>query len=51
MGKSTPDLFANAMMTAGEIGLTFGNDEGRGHGVSSETGGSAFVLESFEVVT
>jgi hypothetical protein len=50
MGKSTPDLFTNAMMTAGEIGVTFGNDEGRGHGVSSETGEGAFVLESFEVV-
>jgi hypothetical protein len=50
MGKGTPDLFTNAMMTAGEIGVTFGNDEGRGHGVSSETGNSAFVLESFEVV-
>ncbi len=50
MSKGNPGQFASALLTAGEIGVTFGNDEGRGHGVSSETGGSAFVLESFEVV-
>jgi hypothetical protein len=44
------EQFLAAMASAVEVGLTFGNDEGRGHGVSSPTGGSTFDLRSFTVV-
>jgi hypothetical protein len=44
------EQFLAAKASAIEVGLTFGNDEGRGHGVSSPTGGSTFVLRSFTVV-
>lgn len=48
--KGTPEQFARALANAVEVGMTFGNDEGRGHGVSSPTGGSSFTLISFEVL-
>lgn len=47
--RGTEEQFAMAKATAVRVGLTFGNDEGRGHGVSSLTGGSSFVLRSFAV--
>jgi hypothetical protein len=48
--RGTEAQFADALRKASSIGVTFGNDEGRGHGVSSPTGGSSFRLISFEVV-
>lgn len=47
--RGTPEQFAAALAEAVVIGVTFGNDEGKGHGVSSPTGGSSFVLHSFTV--
>jgi len=48
--RGTEAQFAEALRKASSIGFTFGNDEGRGHGVSSPTGGSSFRLISFAVV-
>ena len=47
--RGTEAQFADALRKASSIGITFGNDEGRGHGVSSPTGGSSFRLISLEV--
>lgn len=42
--------FELAKRTAVNVGVTFGNDEAKGHGLSSPTGNSSFVLHRFAVL-
>ena len=48
--RGTEAQFADALRKASSIGVTFGNDEGRGHGVSPRPGAAHFRLISFAVV-
>lgn len=45
-----PAEFADALANASCVGVTFGNEEGNGHGVAAATPGNRFICHSFALV-